>query len=547
MRPEARTITMGAAPTALGAVLAFAAATTPVAAIAPDPDDAPHGASPPASARAGTIDAEYAVLLARSADPEFRPAAERLAAMHGAAVELFDATDLDSLKRRLCETKPRHAVFVMAPASIDVQFAQDLLERLVSLDDDPFLDVRYGFVTGRDGAAAERFVAAIETARSRAPTGKALMFGSWEGPQLPPKTPLSSLAALGLDGRSAFVLVKDPAESRERTTRDTLAGAGDFDLLLLFSHGYPDRMEACFSGKQLREWSVRLPPSLVVNCACWNGCPGRWWMPGPGGFEERPAPALDASVALAMLDTGIAAYVAGVDPWHGPLANQVTMQLAERGLSLGDASKAMIDRLALDFAPEPIRFGKVADRTMTGEGRDHRRRNAAAMIVYGDPSWAPFGASAPRLLRVERSGGAADANTDGGSSAAAPVRVTIECRPLVKGMPGDDFILAHSRLLDYHSVRTNEVFKELSLEVVGAVDWPEPLPANPQLRVIEATSGDAAIETREPQWALETDGAARRLHVRVPLAIRAYGDAKSFMPAMRGVRVTLEQSPQPSR
>ncbi len=469
-----------------------------------------------------------AVFLERGADPEFRPAAERFAALHSTSVELFDAADLDALRERLRRSTPAHAAFVTAPALLDVQFAQDLLERLVSVDDDPFLDVRYAFITGRDGAAAERFVGAIEAARRRPPSGQALIFGSWEGPQLPPPAPLSSLGALGLQGRAEFVLSRDPEAVRASRTREVLTGAGDPDLLLLFSHGEPDRMDLCFSGRQLREWGVRLPPTLVVNCACWNGCPGRWWMPGPTGFQPRPAPSADESVALAVLDSGIAGYVAGVDPWHGPLANQVTMHLVDGGLSLGDASKAMIDRLALDFAPEPMRFAKVAERVSTGEGRDHRRRNGAAMIVFGDPSWAPFGGSAPRLLRAERTG-----------SVDAP-RIEVECRPLLRGQPGQDFMLAHSRLLDYYSVRTADVLKELSLEATGRVPWPEPLPASPRLRVVEATSGGAAVPTGEPAAIVEHDAGERFLQVRVPIAIRAYGTADSFKPAMQGVRVVLE-------
>jgi len=492
--------------------------------------------APPATAPAHTA-TPYVVLLERGADPEFRPAAERLARLHGAPVEVFDRGDLDALQQRLRSLAPLHAAIVMSPQTIDVQFAQDLMERLVALDDDPFLDVRYAFITGRDGAAAERFVAAIEAARQRPPSNKAALFGSWEGAILPPKSPLSVLAAQGLDARADFVLVSDSAERRSARTREVLQTCSDLDLLLLFSHGYPDRMEMCFSGRDLREWTITLPPTVVVNCACWNGCPGRWWMPGPQGFTEQPAPALDDSVALAMLDTGIAAYVAGVDPWHGPLANQVTMHLVDGGLSLGDAAKAMIDRLALDFAPEPIRFGKVSERAMTGEGRDHRRRNAAGMIVYGDPAWAPFAKRATRALRASVQPGAEGTAT----------RVTIECAPLMLGQPGDDFMLAQARLLDYHSPRSANVIQELKLEVVQVIDWPEPLPVQPELRVVSTTSDGKDIPVREVQTLIERDGDARRLHVRVPLDIRAYGTAQSFVPLIKGLRVELDVVPAAHR
>jgi len=504
-----------------------------------------------ASVMAGGSDHGYVVLLERGADPEFRPAAERLARLHDAPVEVFDPANLASLQERLRALQPWHAAFVTQPRTIDVQFVQDLIEHLISLDDDPFLDVRFAFITGRDGAAAERFVAATEAARQRTPSGKAAMFGSWEGRTLPPRSAMSALAAQGFEAHTDFVLASDPAEKRTAGTRAALGRAKDLDLLLLFSHGEPDRMDLCFSGHDLRAWDLKLPPSVVVNCACWNGCPGRWWMPGANGFTERPAPALDESVALAMLDTGIAAYVAGVDPWHGPLANQTTMHLVDGGLSLGEAWKAMIDRLALDFAPEPIRLERVADRRFTGEGRDHRRRNAAGMIVFGDPAWAPFASRAPRLLRASLDAGPAHGAApdhgapaaNAGAARAVPRRLSIECGPLVRGAPGDDFMLAHSRLLDYHSARSAEVIKELSLEAVRVIDWPEPLPAAPKIRVVEAFSGDTRIATLPPQAALELDGPMRRLHVRVPIDIRAYGTAQSFMPILKGLRIVLEVEP----
>src|SRR5436305_975477 len=120
-------------------------------------------------------------------------------------------------------------------------------------------------------------------------------------------------------------------------------------------------------------------------------------------------PAHEDSVALALLDSGVAAYVAGIDPWHGPLANQAFGYLFDDGLSLGGAAKRMADRLALDFLPGRISFpptATVGDR-FAGEGVTNRRHNGAGMIVYGDPAFAPLAQSASRLAfaEVKRSGG----------------------------------------------------------------------------------------------------------------------------------------------
>ncbi|MBX3356308.1 MAG: hypothetical protein KF724_11500 [Phycisphaeraceae bacterium] len=474
----------------------------------------------------------YLVMLERSAEAELRPAAERLAGLHQAPVELFDPGDLDALQARLRREPPEHVAFVMRPSSIDMQFSQDLLERLVALDDDPFLDVRFAFITGRDGAAAERFVEAIEAARRRPASRKALMFGTWEGASLPPQSPLSALAMQGFDARAEFVLASDPEERRLARTRETLTSAKDLDLLLLFSHGHPDRFEGCFTGAQFREWGVRLPGAVVVNCACWNGAPGRWWSLSPRGYAEQPPTPTGESVALAILESGAAAYISGLDPWHGPLASRMTMHLLDGGLSLGAAQKAMIDRLVLEFAPEPLRLTPVAERRRVGEGREHRRRQAAAMIVFGDPAWAPFADAAPQRLRalLLRDQGPSNSLT----------RVRFVGRPLLRGAPGEDFMLAQARYLDYHSARSDQVMMQLRLEVAGSVEWPHPLPDDVQMRIIEATSGHSKIAALPPECVVEHDRGERRLQVRVPLGVRAFGTPLSMAPMTDGVNIVLE-------
>ncbi len=113
----------------------------------------------PGTASAGK---DYRVFLDREAKAEFLPAARALAALHEAEVELFDPEDLEALLDGLRRSPPHYAVFVLPPEKIDVELSHELLETATRVDEDPFVDFEYAFVTGRDGAAARRFVAAIE-------------------------------------------------------------------------------------------------------------------------------------------------------------------------------------------------------------------------------------------------------------------------------------------------------------------------------------------------------------------------------------------------
>jgi hypothetical protein len=470
----------------------------------------------------------YRVYLERAADPAYRPAAERLAALHGAEVVTFEPADLAALGAALKAAPVRHAAFVVRPATIDAQWAQDLLLRLTEVDDDPFLDVGYAFITGRDGAAAERFVGRIEEAGKRPFGDRAALFGTWEGPVLPPAQPLSALAALGLRGEERFVLSRSAKEERSAATRAALTAMAEADLLLFFSHGEPDRMEGCYSARDLAAWQVRFAPSLLIQCACWNGSTGRWWMDQGAGPVERPAPAAEDSVALAVLDTGVAGYVAGVDPWHGPLAMRCTARLLDRGLSLGEMVADNAARLALEFAPGRIDLPPVAQRAPRQEGVANRRQNAMALIVFGDPAWAPFGGRAPRRQRA--SVGVADGVTS----------ISIDLAPLVQGLPGQDFMLPSGALGDYFSVRSAAWAKEAALELVDVVPWPAGTPA-PRLRVTEAKLGTAgqAIPTGPPQALLESTPDGPRLHVRVPLTVPSIGSPWPMALAAQGATIRL--------
>lgn len=488
-------------------------------------------------------DARYRVLLDGAADPAFRPAAERLALLHGVDVERCDLGHPSSVRdllrapggRELPGAAVDHVAFVVDPRSLDMQVAQDLLVALTEVDEDPFVDVAYGFITGRDGPAALRFVERIEAGRGRTPTGNVALFGSWEGPTAPTAQPLSALKALGLTGRQRYVLALDADEARAKVAHEALDALGDVDLALLFSHGHPDRMELCFRGADLRTWRPSLPPCVVVNCACWNGVTGRWWEESAAGSVERVPVPLDDSVALGFLDSGCAAYVAGLDPWHGPLAMRYTMTLLDDGCTIGEAAKDTFDRLTLEFAPGRIAYPPVAQRGQRGEGTENRRRNSAAIVVYGDPAWAPRRAAASHRLRATRT----EVDAEGAR------RLTIALDPLVDGTPGADFMLPQALLVDYHSVRSQDWSKEATLELRRAIDWPEPLAAVPEVRVVSATVRDQKLPCGQPQVAVEHVPSGRRLHVRVPVTVRAFGSMWPIGIATGGATITLEVRPAP--
>jgi len=470
----------------------------------------------------------YLVLLDRAADPSFRAAAEVLAARHRAAIEPFGAEDLESVTSVVRAAAPRHLAIVVDPRTLDLDFAQRMLVALKDVDDDPFVDVAFAYVTGRDGAAAERLARKPDALRARA-TRRAHLFGSWEGPVLPPSAPLTALKALGFTGGSSFVLAADEAPKRTAAARAALAEMRGADALLFFSHGYPDRMEHCLAAGDLAEASTQLDAGVLINCACWNGVTGRWWMEGPQGAVEQAPVAAGNSIALALLDADIGAYVAGLDPWHGPLAMRYAFHLADEGCTIAEAAKETFDRLVLDFAPQPLVLEAPADRSARREGVANRRRNAASIVVFGDPAWAPLERGATHRISARRVTPAA-----GGQS------IRLSVLPLIKGgAPGVDFMVPQGRLIDYHSVRTEDWAAETRLEIYRSIPWDASWGV-PELTVRSARVGSRDLQLGAIQVLLEQSPLGDRLHVRVPIDERAFGSNVVLEMVQSGAQVELD-------
>src|SRR5581483_1115405 len=127
-------------------------------------------------------------------------------------------------------------------------------------------------------------------------------------------------------------------------------------------------------------------------------------------------------------------------------------------------------------------------------------------------------------------------------SADKRLTVRLGTKPLVEGMPAEDFMIPQNRLIDYYSVKTADFAKELSLEVYRAVDLPAGAPAAPALRVKSAKCGKLDVPTKPVQAVVETTPDGRRLHVRVPLDARAVGSAWAFSVATTGIEIELEEA-----
>ncbi len=474
---------------------------------------------------------DYLVLVDPGENEEYLKPAQEMAAIHKAEVRRFRPGNLNHLLQEFRKDPPRFAVFVLPPGKIDLDLSHDILEMSAQVDGDPFQDFEYGFVTGRDGAAASRFVSRIAAAWKRRYKKRMAFLASWEGHILPIFRYMTAAEAMGFTGKSHLVRMADTEEIRREAAREALASFRGLDALLFFSHGDPQEMSGCFRAKDLREWSIHLSPAILFNSSCYNGAPGRWYGPGPGGPQDKGSVSPEDSVALALLDSGISGYFAGIDAWHGPLTCQVFCYAAGEGLRLGEAAKRMADRLALDFLPDRIHFEPVlkCKNRFAGEGAVNRRWNGSGMIFYGDPALAPFAENPNKaeLAEIRR--------VKGGT-----FQVRLEIRPLLKSWMGLDFLIIQNRLTDYYSVKTRNFQEELAPEVYRVIPLPEDSKGKPLLKVLSATAGKEKVPTGTPQLEVEISPGDKFIHIRVPLAVRLVGTRWIETIARNGLVIELE-------
>lgn len=351
---------------------------------------------------------DVVVLEAPSPDEGFHEAAETLAAHHGAEILKLDPARPASLLPALRKLAPRHAILVMPPDAIDFAFQRRFLDAATRVDEDPFVDFAFGYVTGADGKEAKAFAQACIDASAR--------------PREAVLAVLSGNAPKSIDSRADYHL----RTTSMRPLRGRVAAAeGGHDraflaqflpklaacnLVEFAGHGFPDQVVGCLDAADLA--GVRLPGAVVLNVACWNGVTGAWF-----DYEKRRlvrkevAPA--KSVALAVLRTGVCGYTAYLCPRpQGPELDRDLVALAVDGATLGDARRRDYDKTLLGFLGfgeermdlAPLEEGSALPSPSDGI-RDLMLPDATGGVLFGDPTVRPFAARAgedPIEVRHER-------------------------------------------------------------------------------------------------------------------------------------------------
>jgi|GEM_PF-3573993 len=100
----------------------------------------------------------YVVAIEEGAGKDWQNVGEELAKHRKGEVIAFNADDLKALVPQLRELRARYLAMVMRPQTLDANVPRELVPLLTTIDDDPFVDVAFGVITGANAADALKLV-----------------------------------------------------------------------------------------------------------------------------------------------------------------------------------------------------------------------------------------------------------------------------------------------------------------------------------------------------------------------------------------------------
>jgi hypothetical protein len=435
----------------------------------------------------------YVILASQRAARAFDPAIARAKELHPTAAQsTFDPDHLDELRATLREKQPRYALVFLMPDELDVNFAWRWLTMTSQLDDDPFVDVRTGFITGDSPEAADAFVGRIVSAAAGGlqlpgsfvdnlgpnEQAAAQQFvkrpGSWMIPVLGARCRMHSLS----HGKQGFT--EDRLES--------MSGAG---LLHFGGHGHPERVDDGATGAQAGR--LKLDPCVVFNGACYTGVTHRWFdQMGPTVTEQTVKP--EDCFCLQLLRNQVVGYLAAIHPDHGMPVYQEMEYLAHSGAPLGAVIKYTYDGIVVGGGGRLPEFEQLKGgmKPQAWTPKDVMLKGTAARILFGDPALVVSDSFTPPPFSITV------------AEDAAGLRITA--------------VLQNPKLT---STFTDTYQNDLNLQApfndraLLVADLPQGWETVKDVEVIRVVAGGKALSSKLIGFAVERDQGVMRLHVQV--------------------------------
>jgi len=263
-----------------------------------------------------------------------------------AVVVNFDPTDVWAIKDLLKQHNARYVAIILKPIDININFVREFLMMSTELDDDPFSDFSYGFITGATAQDALNFVNRIIQAEEENIQDKPLKISGYSASSVMGVYTLSSgsyMDYLNILNYSHIYLKEgnpqvidyffDNSHYMKGSKILDIGNNGDPHMLWLFEEGNrasdiwnydpvlvenPPVQRLGLTSDHIRE--LDLYPAVVLNGACHSGVLKlalvqndiKATFGDPGEEFRFYKMSDDYSFALSILKTGITGYFAPV-------------------------------------------------------------------------------------------------------------------------------------------------------------------------------------------------------------------------------------------
>jgi len=443
----------------------------------------------------------YLILSTEEAAREYRNALALARELHPDAREgALSTNDLAATERLLTGHQPCYALLFLLPEELDVNFAWRWLKLTTEMDDDPFVDVRTGFLTGESPEAVADFVARIRDAvQGRLKLPGALVDNLGPNPMVHRSAFRKMAGSPMIPVLGKRLGINTISHGTQGFTRKRLSSMANAGLLHFGGHGYPDRIEEGLLGRDVRD--LKLAPCVIFNGACYTGVTGRWYDTTSGTIEERDVGAGD-SFCLGILGNNVVGYLAAVHPDHGIPVYQEMEYMAMSGASLGEIIKHTHDGVVIGAGgslPEPPRL-RDGKRLSQDSPADIMLTGAAARVLFGDPALIVTEACTEPALDIT-----ARQEDDQTLRITASVRNTA-----LKSTFTDTY---------YSDMSATDQFNDRALIVC---ELPQGWQTVSSVEIVEVRAGGERLPHQLIGHGVEQDGGRHLLHVQVDLPSSGY-------------------------
>ncbi|MHC4778958.1 MAG: HEAT repeat domain-containing protein [Planctomycetota bacterium] len=357
-----------------------------------------------------------------------KPAAEKLAVYRNASILEWSPRAPEDSLRTLIEKNARYVTLFVEPEDMDVNLVRRFVVLSTLIDEDPFCDFAFGFVTASSPDKAIAFVERIIEADGKGVDPSALSFCT---SNISRKYPGSSFIE-GMRGDAIYVSLGNMAFAKKSLNELQepgfihIGGCGDPEGVWMFADKRnldrskhwpydPARVGEDPDGEMPRLLAsdfakLKLKNPVVWTHVCHIGSVSRVFVEGDivstfGRCEKVEAYTIPKgrSVALALIEAGVSAYIAPLGPNFGAQSDIEQAAASELGLPLGDVMRRAYHDVVMDTGGHPEQIGVYVEGKpamwdpdgFTNYNSPHNR------ALYGDPQFKPFGAfRSPATVKV---------------------------------------------------------------------------------------------------------------------------------------------------